>query len=137
MPPTLPDDADAWADRLQTKVNDSDEFAEAAAGFDATFRFHIRPDDAYDGDPLAFTVVVTDGACVAARGSDSDTEYDFALSGPYLDWKGLLQGETDVTSAVMGGEFDLQGSTMELMNHREAVAELVRAAQSIDTEFAY
>lgn len=137
MIPTLPDDADAWADRLQATINDREAFASAAAGFDATFRFEILPDDTYTGDPVALTVVVQDGACVAARGLDRDADYDFALRGPYGAWKDLLEDEIDVTAAVMGGPFDLEGSTMRLMQRRDAVAELVRAAQAVDAEYAY
>ena len=137
MPPTLPTDADAWADRLQAAINDREAFAAAAAGFEATFRFEVLPDDAYPGDPVALTVVVSDGACVAARGHDRDADYDFVLQGPYLAWKNLLAGDVDVSDAVMGGRFDLEGPTTTLLQRREAVAELVRAARSVDVEYAY
>ena len=137
MAPTLPDEADAWVDRLQRELNRREEFAEAAAGFDAAFRFLILPDDAYPGDPVPITVVVADGACVAAEGNDPDADYDFELRGPYGAWRDLLEDEIDVTSAVMGGPFDLAGSTMKLMQRRDAVSELIDAAQSVDAEFGY
>jgi len=137
MTPTLPGDAEAWADQLQAQINDREAFVEAAEGFDATFRFDIMPDDRYDGNPLTLTVVVSDGACVAARGSDPDAEYDFGLRGPYGAWVDLLEDEIAVTGAVMGGDFEFEGSEMRLLNHREAVTELVRAAQSVETEYEY
>ncbi|MFC7141220.1 SCP2 sterol-binding domain-containing protein [Halosimplex aquaticum] len=137
MTPTLPGDADEWADQLQAKLNDREAFTEAAAGFDATFRFDILPDERYDGNPITLTVVITDGACVAARGSDPNAEYDFGLRGPYAAWVDLLEDEIEVTEAVMGGAFEFEGSEMRLLNRREAVTELVRAAQSVDTEYAY
>jgi len=133
---TLPDEADEWAERLQERVN-SGRFSEVAGGFEATFRFEILPDEDYDGQPVALTVVVSDGACVAARGFDRDADYDFALRGPYSVWKDLLEDEIELTSAVMGGPLDLEGSTIELMQHRDAVAELVRSAQAVDTDYAY
>lgn len=135
--PILPDDAEAWADRLQARLNDSEAFATAATGFDAAFRFDIMPDERYDGDPVLLTVVVRDGVCVAAAGADASAEYDFALRGPYGAWRDLLRGETDVSAAVMDGPFDFEGSTAELLQHRDAVTELVRAAQSVETEFAH
>lgn len=137
MTPTLPGEADEWADQLQARLNDREAFTEAAEGFDATFRFDILPDDRYDGNPITLTVVITDGACVAARGSDPNAEYDFGLAGPYSAWVDLLEDEIEVTEAVMGGAFEFEGSTMQLMNRREAVTELVRAAQNVDTEYAY
>ena len=137
MPPKLPHDADAWADALQAQLNADDEFAAAAAGFEATFHFVIGPDDAYDGEGIGLTVVVNDGACVAARGSDADADYDFQLAGPYSAWRDLLEDEIDVTAAVLNGPFELDGSKMRLMSNREAVAALVRGAQHVDTAFAY
>ncbi|PSQ26791.1 sterol carrier protein [Halobacteriales archaeon QS_9_67_15] len=137
MTPTLPGEAEAWADQLQARLNDRKAFVEAAAGFDATFRFDILPDDRYDGNPLTLTVVVTDGAYVAARGSDPDAEYDFGLRGPYEAWVELLEDEVEVTEAVMGGTFEFEGSEMRLLNHRDAVTELVRAAQSVETDYEY
>ncbi|WP_459192901.1 SCP2 sterol-binding domain-containing protein [Halosimplex sp. J119] len=137
MTPTLPGEADEWADQLQARLNDREAFTEAAEGFDATFRFDIMPDDRYDGSQITLTVVITDGACVAARGSDPNAEYDFGLRGPYAAWVDLLEDEIDITEAVMGGAFEFEGSTMQLMNRREAVTELVRAAQNIDTEYAF
>ena len=137
MTVTLPGEADAWADRLQTELNDSESFAETAAGFDATFHFVIAPDDRYDGEPVTLTVVVADGACVAARGSDPEADYDFGLTGPYTVWVDLLEGDLDITEAVMGGSLTFEGSEMELLSNREAVTELVRTAQGIETEYAY
>ncbi|WP_436928735.1 SCP2 sterol-binding domain-containing protein [Halosimplex halobium] len=137
MTPTLPDDADEWADRLQARLNDREAFTDAAAGFDATFRFVILPDDRYDGDPVTLTVVVADGACVAARGNDPDADYDFGLAGPYAVWVDLLEDEIDVTEAVMGGSLEFEGSEMALLSNREAVTELVRAAQGVDAEYEY
>ncbi|MFB6138966.1 MAG: SCP2 sterol-binding domain-containing protein [Halosimplex sp.] len=137
MTVTLPGEADEWADRLQARLNDREAFAEAAAGFDATFRFAILPDDRYDGEPVVLTVVVADGACVAARGHDPDADYDFGLAGPYAVWVDLLTDDLDVTEAVMGGSLEFEGSEMQLLSNREAVTELVRAAQRVEAEFAY
>lgn len=136
MGPTLPDEADRWANSLQTRLAESEAFAEAASGFSATFLFAIQPDDSYDGDARTVTVVIEDGTCPAAYAGVPD-DYDFALRGPYGAWRDLLGGDLDLSSAVMGGPFDFDGSTMTVMRHRDAVAELVRAARAVDTEFGY
>ena len=137
MTATLPGEADAWADELQARLNDREAFREAAGGFDATFRFDILPDERYDGDPITLTVVVSDGVCVAARGSDPNAEYEFGLRGPYAVWVDLLEDDLEITQAVMGGSLTFEGSEMQLLNNREAVTELVRAAQNVETEYAY
>ncbi len=135
MPPTLPDEADAWIAEWRDRLADRDAFADAADGFTATFRFEIRPDDAYDGDPVALALDVEDGVPVDA-GVDPSVDADFTLAGPYGAWKDLLRGDLDVTAAVMGGPFDVAGSTATLLTRREAVAELVRAARATPVEFA-
>lgn len=140
MAPTLPDEADAWADRLRVRLNDSESFAAAAAGFDVVLRFEIRPDAAYDGESVHLTVAVQDRQCIATRtefGTGTEIDYDFALRGSYSAWKALLRDRLDVIPAVTGGRFDFEGSTARLLQHRAAVAELVRTARDVEAEFAY
>jgi len=134
---TLPDDVAGWADRFQRLLNDREDFERAAAGFTATLRLLVTPDDVYDGDPVVVTVIVDDGAVVAAAGNDPDAEYDFTLSGSYTAWRELLRGEVDAAAALTGEAFDLEGSTMRLLQHREAIAELVDGAQAVDADFRY
>jgi putative sterol carrier protein len=137
MTATLLDEPEDWAAAFRDELNDSDEFASAGADLAATFRFEVLPDDSYPGDPVAFTLVVDGGACDAARVGDRETDYDFALRGPYDAWRDLLEERIDVSAAVMGGPFELEGSTIKLMQHREGIAALVAAAQAIDTDYAY
>jgi putative sterol carrier protein len=133
----LPDDAAEWAMAWRDRLDDSDAFAEAAAGFDADFLFEIRPDDSYDGQPVRFLVVFEDGSVPDARGADGDTDYDFALRGPYGAWKDLLTDELGVAEAVMGGPMDVDGSKLTLLNYKEAFGRMVQIARRVDTEFAY
>jgi putative sterol carrier protein len=134
---TLPTDAADWAAAWRDHINGREDFAAAAAEFTATFLFEIRPDDSYDGDPVRFRVSIDDGTCSETALVEADADYDFALRGPYNAWRDLLTGELDVSESVMNGTFDVQGNTMTLLQRQEAVAEMVAAAQSIDTEFAH
>ncbi|WP_254272941.1 SCP2 sterol-binding domain-containing protein [Haloarcula marina] len=134
---TLPAEAADWARAWRDRINDREAFAEAAAEFDARFLFEIRADDRYDGDPVRFRVDIADGACDDATLVDGDADYDFALRGPYEAWTHLLAGELDVSEAVMDGTFDVEGNTMTLLRRQDAVAEMVRAAQAVDTEFEH
>lgn len=133
----LPADAADWATAWRDRINDREAFAEAAADFVATFRFEIRADDSYDGDPVRFRVDIDDGECTETALADGDSAYDFALRGPYGAWTDLLSGTLDVSEAVMDGTFDVEGNTMTLLQRQAAVSEMVAAAQSIDTEFQY
>lgn len=134
---TLPTDAADWAAAWRDHINAREKFAAAAAEFTAAFLFEIRPDDSYDGDPVRFRVTIDDGSCSETAIVEDDADYDFALRGPYNAWRDLLAGELDVSESVMDGTFDVQGNTMTLLQRQEAVAEMVAAAQTIDTEFAH
>ena len=134
---TLPADAAAWADTWRDRINDREDFAAAAADFEAVFLFEIQADDRYDGEPVRFLVTLADGACTDTELVDGDADYDFAMRGPYDAWAALLSGELDVSESVMDGTFDVVGNTMTLLQRQDAVSEMVGAAQSIDTEFEY
>jgi len=133
----LPADAAGWAGTWRERINDREDFAAAAADFEATFLFEIQADDRYDGEPVRILVTLADGACTDTALVDGDADYDFAMRGPYDAWADLLSGELDVSESVMDGTFDVVGNTMTLMRRQDAVSEMVGAAQSIDTEFEY
>lgn len=133
---TLPADAADWVQEWRDRINNREAFAEAAAEFSAAFLFEIRADETYDGDPVRFRVDVEDGRCVAAAVVD-EVDYDFSMAGPYEAWKGLLTGELDVSAAAMDGTFDVEGNTMVLLRRQDAVAEMVGAAQDVDTAFEF
>ncbi|MDS0281868.1 SCP2 sterol-binding domain-containing protein [Haloarcula onubensis] len=134
---TLPADAAAWAATWRDRINDREDFAAAAADFEATFLFEIQADDRYDGEPVRFRVTLADGACTETALVDGGADYDFALRGPYDAWAALLAGDLDVSESVMDGTFDVTGNTMTLLRRQDAVSEMVAAAQSIDTEFEH
>ena len=134
---TLPADAAAWATTWRDRINDREDFAAAAADFEAVFLFEIQADDRYDGEPVRFLVTLADGACTDTELVDGDADYDFAMRGPYDAWAALLSGELDVSESVMDGTFDVVGNTMTLLQRQDAVSEMVGAAQSIDTAFEY
>ncbi|MEF8828430.1 MAG: SCP2 sterol-binding domain-containing protein [Haloarcula sp.] len=136
MPVTLPTEADDWAAAWRDRINDRSEFAERADGFSASFCFEIRADEAYTGEPIQFAVVIDDGVCTAA-GTVADPEYDFAFRGPYSEWVTMLQGDLDISAAAMDGTFDVEGDTMRLLRRQDTIAEMVAAAQNVDTEFEH
>ncbi|EMA09248.1 SCP-2 sterol transfer family protein [Haloarcula vallismortis] len=136
MTVTLPTEADDWAAAWRDRINDRSEFADSADDFTAVFCFEIRADDAYTGESIQFVVVIKDGVCTAA-GTVADPEYDFAFRGPYSRWVTMLQGDLDISAAAMDGTFEVEGDTMRLLRRQDTIAEMVAAAQNVDTEFEY
>lgn len=141
MTVTLPEEAPEWIQRWRERLNDNDAYAEAAegwgVGFDGDFCFEILPDDAYDGEPIRYRVELEDGRCQAAEQVDGEPDCGFALRATYTAWKPLIRGEVDVMGAVMGGDFDVEGSKMKLLSYREAATELGETAAAVETEFSY
>ncbi|MGB9930723.1 SCP2 sterol-binding domain-containing protein [Haloarcula amylolytica] len=136
MTVTLPTEADDWAAAWRDRINERAAFADSADDFTAVFCFEIRADDAYTGEPIQFVVVIKDGVCTAA-GTVADPEYDFAFRGPYSEWVTMLQGDLDISAAAMDGTFDVEGDTMRLLRRQDTIAEMVAAAQNVDTEFEH
>jgi len=141
MTVTLPEESEEWIGRWRQRLNDNDAYAEAAegwgVGFDGDFCFEMLPDETYDGEPIRFRVELEDGRCPAVEEVDDDPDCGFALRAPYGAWKPLIRGDVDVLGAVMGGDFEVEGSKMKLLSYREAAAELGETAAGVETEFTY
>jgi putative sterol carrier protein len=140
---TLPDEADQWLAAYHERLAANDDYTEAASGwgvdFDGDFVLHVRPDDVYDGDPITFFLELEDGAVHGSRVVDSPEAVDhgFSISGPYSEWKRLIQGEVGIVDGVMSGDFDAGGSKLTALQFQEALVEMGETATNIDTDFEY
>ncbi|MFB6075405.1 MAG: sterol carrier protein [Haloarculaceae archaeon] len=137
MTPTLPDEAEAWATRWRSRLNESENFELAAADLTVTVGCVIEPDADYTGEPIALRAIVEDGACTEVERAEADDPADVTLRGGYGAWKKLLRDDLDVAMALTDGTFEADGDRLLLLQHRAAVAELVRAAREVETTFEY
>ena len=139
----LPSEADEWIVEYQNQLNESEEYSEAGQGwgdgFNGAFIFHIRPDDAYDGDPVYLYIDVADGECRDAYVTeDPDSEdWGFAFRGDAANWKKLMMGDLDPVQGMMDGTFDLDGDMQKVMQYSQAAVVMTELASSIDTEFEF
>lgn len=139
----LPGDADEWIDAWGEKLNESEAYGEAGAGwgvgFNGDFLFHIRPDETYDGADLYFFVGLEDGVCTdAMRTDDPDgVDWGFAFRGAYGTWKQLLRGELGAIDGLMSGAFELDGDMQRTLQYSDAAVVMTEEAAAIDTAFEY
>ncbi len=139
----LPAAATEWIDAYRTRLNESDAFASAAAGwgvdFDGSFRFDVLPDDSYDGPTLSFFIDVVDGNCVRASHLDAPREQNaaFRFYGPATQWKQLLTGDLDPVEGRREEIFELDGDIQKVLQYATAIQLLTETAAEIDTTFDY
>ncbi|WP_299266624.1 SCP2 sterol-binding domain-containing protein [Halorientalis sp.] len=139
----LPGDADEWIDAWGEKLNESEAYGEAGAGwgvgFNGDFLFHIRPDETYDGADLYFFVGLEDGVCTdAMRTDDPDgVDWGFAFRCAYGTWKQLLRGELGAIDGLMSGAFELDGDMQRTLQYSDAAVVMTEEAAAIDTAFEY
>jgi putative sterol carrier protein len=60
----------------------------------------------------------------------------FVVKAPYSVWKDVIRGNVEPIRGMTQGKLRLAGDLPELSKHRNAVAELVSIAASIDSQFA-
>ena len=139
----LPSEADAWIREWGNKLNESEEYSEAAAGwgvgFNGDFLFEIQPDAEYDGDPVTLFVALEDGSCTDAYEADDPESEDwgFAFRGSASDWKRLVQGEIDPVEGLMNGQFDLDGDMQKVLQYSRGAVVMTENAGKVDTEFEF
>lgn len=138
---TFPDQAAEWVEAYRAVLNDSEEYEEAGAewgeDFDGSFLFEIRPDDAYEGDPVYMYLNLVDGSCRAAEIVEDPeaVDYGFALRGDFSAWRDLIEGKLNPIEAILSGPFDLDGDRVKVMQWSSAGVTMAELASEVDTEF--
>jgi len=139
----LPSEADQWITEYQNRLNESEEYTDAGAGwgvgFNGDFLFHIQPDSSYDGEPVYLVIGVKNGSCDNAYVTDDPDgeDWGFAFRGGAANWKRLINGGLDPVEGMMDGTFDLDGDMQKVMQYSQAAVVMTELASDIDTEFEF
>jgi putative sterol carrier protein len=129
-----------WIKTFQTQLNDNEEYAEAASDwgvdFNGDFIFTIEADDLYDQTEHYF-VGLEAGECTDAYHVENpdDEDYGFVYSGPYSNWKEMVNGNIGAIDGMMSGQFSLDGDMQKVLQASDAAAALVETSASIETDF--
>ncbi len=155
----------AWFAEYRERINDDDEYAEAASDwgtdFDGDFVFRMEgmpvedldtdamPEslaaelDRYvreeDGSHVGYAFLGLEGGkCTAAELVEDPDEVDagFTLAADNDTWKRLMAGELGVVDGMMSGHFEIDGDMQKVMQYSQAAVRLTETAADIDAEFA-
>jgi len=129
--------SEEWIELFMEAVNANSNYEEAAKTWEGDFLFVIEPDTELK-DPATFYVDLWHGKC---RGVDllkpgEERTTAFVYSGPYANWKKLINKQIDPIQGLLTGKFKLKGDMVKVLRAVRAAKELVETAGKVPTEFA-
>lgn len=130
--------SDEWVKQLETELNSSEAYADAAKNWEGDFYFVIDPDK--DNPQLETKYLYMDlwhGKCRAAYAVDNKDVKNpaFIMSGAYSKWKRVVTAQLDPIQGLMTGQLKLKGNMVMVMKNVKAAQEMVKACTRIDAEF--
>ena len=129
--------SEEWAKVYMEQLNANKNYEEAAKTWEGDFLFVIQP-DAELKEPSTIWMDLWHGKC---RGTElvkpgEEKKAAFVYSGPYGNWKKLINKQIDPIQGLLTGKFKLQGDMGKVLRAVRAAKELVETASKVPTEFA-
>jgi putative sterol carrier protein len=118
-------------------VNENKNYEEAAKTWEGDFLFVINADEELK-EPATFYVDLWHGKCrqVAFVKPGEEKKAAFTYSGPYGNWKKLINKQIDPIQGLLTGKFKLKGDMVKVLRAVRAAKELVETTGKVPTEFA-
>jgi len=129
--------SEEWAKEYMGKLNSNANYEDAAKSWEGAFIFAIQKDGSFDRDAYLY-LDLYHGKCRDAKFSFSESDLpaaEYKYSGPFGNWRKLLNKEIDPIQGLLTGKFKLQGSMMKVMRYTKAAKELVNTTAMVQTEF--
>lgn len=129
--------SEEWINLFMEALNVNKNYEEAAATWEGDFLFIIEPDDALKESSTLY-VDLWHGKCrgVAFLEPGEEKKAAFVYSGPYSNWKKLINKQIDPIQGLLTGKFKLQGDMVKVLRAVRAAKELVETCGKVSTEFA-
>ena len=129
--------SDEWIKELSRQLNASETYEEAARGWEGDFVFVVESDETYDGDTVYLFLSLYDGKSpdAAMLASADEREAEYVLSGPFGNWRQIIEGGLDPIQAMMTRKLKLKGNMMKIMRYVKAAQEIVACCARVETEF--
>jgi len=129
--------SEEWANLFMEQLNANKNYEEAANTWEGDFLFVVQA-DAELKDPSTMYMDLWHGKCrsVALVKPGEDKKAAFVYSGPYGNWKKLINKQIDPIQGLLTGKFKLKGDMAKVLRAVRAAKELVETASKVPTEFA-
>jgi putative sterol carrier protein len=129
--------SDEWAKLFMEQVNANKKYEDAAKTWEGDFLFVVNADVELK-EPATIYMDLWHGKCRSAAllkpGEEKKAAYVY--SGPYGNWKKLINKQIDPIQGLLTGKFKLQGDMGKVLRAVRAAKELVETAGTVPTEFA-
>lgn len=128
--------SEEWINLFMEALNANKNYEDAAKTWEGDFLFLIEP-DAGVSESSTFYVDLWHGKCrrVAFLKPGEQKDAAFVYSGPYGNWKKLINKEIDPIQGLLTGKFKLKGDMVKVLRAVRAAKELVETAGEVPTEF--
>lgn len=127
-----------WLDEYKARINQSERYAEAAAGWEGAIAYVFDPEPDRNWPETTYVLMdLAHGKCHEARLTDREEaeQAPFLIRGPYTRWKQTVTGQLDPIKGMMQGKLRVRGDLATLVRYVDAAHELVNLAAGIPTEF--
>jgi len=126
-----------WVVEYAAKLNSNSNYEDAARKWEGSMTFVVRKDDAFERDAYIY-LDLYHGKCRESKFSFSPGDLpasQYTYSGPYSNWRRLINKEIDPIQGLLTGKFKLEGSMMTIMRFTRAAKEMVATTSMVQTEF--
>jgi putative sterol carrier protein len=127
---------EAWIKALQSELNGSEGYREAAKTWEGDFYFVVSKGGSIPEDVYMY-MDLWHGECRDAFEvkDASEKEPAFVMSAPVDVWQKVVGQELDPIKGMMTRQLKLKGNMMKIMKAPKAAIELVNCTAAIDTEW--
>jgi putative sterol carrier protein len=132
----VPFATEAWIKALQTELNKSEGYREAASTWEGDFYFVVTAGGGIPADVHMY-MDLWHGECREAMEISDPAAKDpaFVMSAPVDVWRKVVDKKLDPIKGLMTRQLKLKGNMMKIMKAPKAAIELVECTTRIDTEW--
>jgi hypothetical protein len=123
-----------WMKELQKLLNEDVEFNKASRWFIGSVGLKFGED--------RYWIEIAEGSVLQVQEGANNFGSTFGISGPLLDWKGLITGKesgivklTAVTPVFKGGNLTFDGNIVEVFRNFRMVWIMTQEMRNLKTEF--
>jgi putative sterol carrier protein len=128
----------AWVEEFVDRVNGSDEYRRAAAGWegDVSLVVGAEPDKRVAEDVWVW-LDLWHGRCRAGGvvAPERGARARYVIRAPYSRWKDVVRGRLDPVKGMMQGKLRVHGDLPTIIRYVRAANELVHLTTAVATEF--